>query len=184
VSRKQYVFLQKISRRGYSVSIHCHILEAKIVLEVIQVLDAENADYHKFLWAHTDKEAHKETVKLAAEKGMWMGIDIIRKGTSPEKFELLSYVISLGYGHKVLLSQDYDFYSEATKSIEDHPCTVIFDEFIPYCSANGIAKQEIIRMMTENPANFYDVDTIRNLKINGFIEETCAEYNMQRFDTF
>jgi len=56
-----------------------------------------------------------------------------------------------------------DLYSEAKLSKEEHPCTVIFDEFIPYCSVNGINKQEIIRMMTENPANFYDVDTPQNL---------------------
>ncbi len=142
------------------IPIHCHILEAKMVHEVIRVLDTEEADYNKFLWAHADEEAHKETVKLAAEKGMWIGIDNVRKGTSPEKFELLNYVLSRGFGHKVLLSQDYDFYKEAKKSIEDHPCTVIFDEFIPYCLENGIDKQEIIRIMTENPENFYDVDTI------------------------
>lgn len=139
------------------IPIHCHILEAKMVYEVIQVLDEENADYDKFLWAHADQEAHRETVKLAVEKGIWIGIDTVRKGTSPEKFGLLNYVMSMGNGHKVLLSQDYDFYTEGEKSIEAHPCTVIFDEFIPYCSANGIEKQEIIRMMTENPANFYDV---------------------------
>lgn len=58
----------------------------------------------------------------------------------------------------MLLSQDYDFYAEATESLENHPCTVIFDEFIPYCEERGIKRQEIIRMMTENPAHFYDVD--------------------------
>ncbi|MNC10071.1 hypothetical protein D3C75_577070 [compost metagenome] len=94
---------------------------------------------------------------------MWLGMDIIRKGTSPERFELLRYILSLGYGHKVLLSQDYDFYAEATESIEDHPCTAIFDEFIPYCEGNGIERREIIRMMTENPGNFYDVGVSRNL---------------------
>ena len=145
--------------------IHCHILEAKMVYEVVRVLDTENADYHKFLWAHADKEANKETVKMAAEKGMWIGIDSVRKGTSPEKFELLKYVMSLGYEHKVLLSQDYDFYSEGENSVDDHPCTAIFDEFIPYCSVNGIDKQKIIRIMTENPANFYDVDTLDGQKL-------------------
>lgn len=148
-----------IASKETGMPIHCHILEAKMVHEVIQVLDTENADYNKFLWAHADKEAHKETIKLAAEKGVWIGIDIVRKGASPENFELLKYVMSLNFGHKVLLSQDYDFYSEAKESIKDHPCTAIFDEFIPYCSANGIDKQEIIRIMTENPANFYDIDT-------------------------
>ncbi|MNC82965.1 hypothetical protein D3C75_1367100 [compost metagenome] len=60
----------------------------------------------------------------------------------------------------MLLSQDYDFYAEATEAIENHPCTVIFDEFIPYCEAKGIERQEIIRMMTENPADFYDVEEV------------------------
>ncbi len=31
---------------------------------------------------------------------------------------------------------------------------------MPYCTENGIDEQEIIRMMTENPANFYDIDTV------------------------
>jgi len=138
--------------------VHCHIIEAEMVHEVIQVLDGVNADYNKFLWAHADHEANRDTVELAAKKGMWIGIDTIRKGKSAWDFELLNYIISLNYSHKVLLSQDYDFYSEGKESMDNHPCTTIFDEFIPYCSANGISRQEIIRMMTENPANFYDVD--------------------------
>lgn len=139
--------------------IHCHILEADMVHEVIEVLDKENADYNKFLWAHADQESNKETVNLAAEKGMWIGIDNVRKGTSPDEFELLKYVMSLNYEHKVLLSQDYDFYSEWKESMKSHPCTAIFDEFIPFCSEHGVKKQEIIRIMTENPANFYDIET-------------------------
>lgn len=140
------------------IPVHCHILEAEMVHEVIQVLDRVNADYNKFLWAHADRDANRETVELVAKKGMWIGIDNIRKGTSPREFELLNYIISLNYSHKVLLSQDYDFYSEGKESLEHHPCTSIFDEFIPYCTANGMSRKEIIRMMTENPANFYDVD--------------------------
>lgn len=137
--------------------IHCHILEAKMVREVITVLDAENANYDKFLWAHADEEAHKETIKLAAEKGMWLGIDNVRKGTSVEKFELLSYIISIGYEDRVILSHDYDIYAEAVKSDYAQTCTVIFDEFIPYCSTMGIDREKIINLMTENPANFYDI---------------------------
>jgi len=147
-----------IASKETGIPIHCHILEAKMVYEVVRVLDRENADYHKFLWAHADKEANKETVKLAADKGMWIGIDNVRKGTSPEKFELLKYVMSISYEDKVLLSQDYDFYSEAKNSIENHPCTAIFDEFIPYCFEHGIDRHKIMHIMTENPANFYDVD--------------------------
>lgn len=141
--------------------IHCHILEAKMVHEVIQLLELEHADFNKFLWAHADEVAERETVKRAAEMGMWIGIDNVRRGTSPQKFELLKYVISLGYGHKVLLSQDYEFYAEGVASLKEHPCTTIFDEFIPYCSANGMDKEDIFRIMTENPANFYDVEEAR-----------------------
>lgn len=138
--------------------IHCHILEAEIVHTVMELLDAEKADYNKFLWAHADEESNIETIKCAAEKGMWIGIDNIQKGTTPNKFELLRQVIALGYGQKLLLSQDYELYKEAKKSTNNHPCTVIFDEFMPYCAKNGIEAQEILRMMTENPAAFYDIE--------------------------
>lgn len=148
--------------------IHCHILEAEMVYTVMNLLDAENMDYSKFLWAHADEASHLETIKCAAEKGMWLGIDNVRRGTSPERYELLKHVITLGYGHKVLLSQDYEFLTEAKReamraeekpSFEGHPCTVIFDEFMPYCAENGLEKQEIVRIMTENPAKFYDIAT-------------------------
>lgn len=145
--------------------IHCHIMEAKMVHEVMKVLDREHANYDKFLWAHAYGESNQETVKLAAEKGMWIGIDNVRKGTSPEKFELLKYVMSLNYEHKVLLSQDYDFYSEGKEFLDSHPCTSIFDEFIPYCYEHGIQKEKITRIMTENPANFYDMDVVEFEKI-------------------
>jgi predicted metal-dependent phosphotriesterase family hydrolase len=89
---------------------------------------------------------------------MWIGTDNVRQGTSPEKFELLKAVMSLGYGHKVLLSQDYEFLTHANQTAGDHPCTVIFDEFMPYCAANGIDQQKITHMMTENLSNFYDIE--------------------------
>lgn len=159
VDRGMIIAAVKASKES-GMPIHCHILEAKMVHEVIEVLEAEKADYNKFLWAHADEEYNLETIKVAAGKGMWIGIDNVRAGLSQEKFELLKQVISLGYGHKVLLSQDYDFYTEAKKSIDTHPCTVIFDEFMPYCAANGINPRDIMHMMTENPANFYDNETI------------------------
>lgn len=128
-----------------------------MVYTVMDLLDVEKMDYNKFLWAHADEESHLDTIKRAGEKGMWLGIDNVRKGTSPERFELLKNVIALGYGHKVLLSQDYEFFTEAKRDC--HPCTVIFDEFMPYCAENGLDVEEIIRIMTENPAKFYDIES-------------------------
>lgn len=159
VDRGMLIAAVKASK-ATGMPIHCHILEAQMVHTVMALLDDEKADYHKFLWAHADEESNLETVKLAAEKGMWIGIDNVRKGTSPEKLALLKYVLSLGYEHKVLLSQDYDFYTEAKQAIEDHPCTVIFDEFVPHCAVNGVDEQTVLCMMTENPAHFYDIETV------------------------
>ncbi len=172
VDRAMLVAAVKASNET-GMPIHCHILEAEMVYTIMDLLESEKMDYNKFLWAHADEESHLETIKRAAEKGMWLGIDNVRKGTSPERFELLKNVIALGYGNKVLLSQDYEFFTEAKReakraeenraeekqAFEGHPCTVIFDEFIPYCAENGLDKQEIIRIMCENPAKFYDIES-------------------------
>lgn len=143
--------------KATGMPIHCHILEAKMVHEVIALLDQEDADYSKFLWAHADEENHLETIRTAAEKGMWIGIDNIRQGTSPERYELIKTVMDMGYGHRVLISMDYTLYDEYVEKGADHLCKVLFTEFMPYCEERGMSRRTIEEMMTVNPAEFYDI---------------------------
>lgn len=146
-----------MASRETGMPIHCHILEAKMALDVFDLIACEGLAPSKFLWAHADEESNLEVIRKGLDLGIWIGIDNIRQGTHVEKYALLKSVIDMGFGHRVLLSQDYDFYKEAIKDNASHPCTVIIDEFMKYCSENAIGEEILIAMLTENPAAFYDI---------------------------
>lgn len=146
-----------ITSKHTGIPIHCHIMEHEMVYDVIELLEEEEADFSKFLWAHADKEGHEKTIQYAYEKGIWIGFDMIQVGTYEKKYEYLKFVLERGYSDKVLLSQDYDFYEEAVKENENNECTSLFQSFIPYCEKRGIERQVIESMMSVNSAEFYDV---------------------------
>ncbi len=146
-----------ITSKKTGMPIHCHILEHKMVYDVVELLEIENADFSKFLWAHADKEGHQETIKFAYKKGMWIGFDMIQVGTYDKKMEYITEAIKNGYKERILLSQDYEIYDELVRNGDNHNCASFFKSFIPYCEEKGLSKDVLIKMMTENPAEFYDI---------------------------
>jgi len=146
-----------ITSKKTGIPIHCHIMEYKMLYEVVELLEKDEFDLNKFLWAHADQDGHEETIQYAYNKGMWIGFDMIQVGTYEKKLKYLKQAIKDGHQDRILLSQDYEMYAELVKNGEKHNCTSFFKEFIPYCEERGINKDIIISMMTNNPAEFYDV---------------------------
>lgn len=139
--------------------IHCHIVEAKTAEEAILLLDDESFDFSKFLWAHAGYEANQAVIEKAAAKGMWLGFDIIKANADnyAKYCTLIRNAIAAGYYDKILLSQDYDFYEEASEHADQHPCASLFTDFIPYCEAHGIKRKDMMDILTHNPANYFDI---------------------------
>ncbi len=145
-----------MASRKTGMPIHCHIMEAEALYQVVKILEEESADFSKFLWAHAGHEGDFDAIDYAIGKGIWIGFDII-KGDSYEKYcNLIIEAIKRGYKSKLLLSQDYDFYEEATEHGKNHPCADFFTRFIPYCVERGLSNDDIESILTDNPANFLD----------------------------
>jgi len=140
------------------MSIHCHVLEADRLYEVIDVLESEDMDFGKFLWAHADKEGNKKVILDAVEKGMWIGFDMIKIGTYEEKIDLIKHAIHENYVGRVLISQDYDFYEESSNEDGKTTCSSLFEQFIPYCIKSGISEECLDKLTVDNPAFFYDIE--------------------------
>jgi len=137
--------------------IHCHILEAKFVPPILDLVEEAGLDLRKFLWAHADKESNKDMIDYVFDRGAWIGFDIIRKDLHEEKLDLLSWALDQGYGKYILLSQDYDFYEEYSQYGDQHACSSFFDIFIPKCIEAGIDKERMDKLITANPACFYNI---------------------------
>jgi phosphotriesterase-related protein len=145
-----------ITNKKTGLPIHCHILESALAEEVMDLLEREEADFGKFLWAHTIKDKNDAVINRALRLGMWLGIDIIKKEAHEYNMNFIKEAIKGGFENRILLSQDYDFYEEITENGENHPCASFFTDFIPYCIANGISPDILDRIVSFNPAEFYD----------------------------
>lgn len=138
--------------------IHCHVLEARYMPKVIEIVEEMNLSPRKFVWAHGDKEGNREMILAVVEKGYWVGFDMIGEGTYAERKDLIEHGILHGYHDQVLLSQDYDLYEESMKEDGSRRYSAFFNEFIPYCISQGIPQKTLEEMITKNPGNFYNIE--------------------------
>ena len=146
-----------IACRATGMPIHCHVLEAEYMPEVLAILEKMEVPPHKFVWAHADKEGHLETILKVVKKGYWVGFDIIREGTYEAHKQLIEHAVAHNYTHQVILSQDYDFYEESEKEDGTERYCAFFNVFVPYCIENGIRQEVIESMIIDNAARFYDI---------------------------
>ncbi len=110
-----------------------------MLYEVLVILEEEDADMSKFLWAHADKEGGNiEAIKAGIAKGIWIGFDMIKDGTYDEKLKLVQFMVDNGHSDQLLLSQDYDFYEEYETKGTENPCSTFFTKFLPLCYENGL----------------------------------------------
>lgn len=155
---KKIIKAAVIASRKTGMPIHCHILEAGTAEEVIDLLERVDCNFNKFLWAHASADANKETMARALSKGMWLGFDDVKKDSLQKYCTLVKDAFEKGYQDRILLSQDYDFYEEMVNSPENHSCTDLFTDFIPYCEEMGLAPKVLEDILVKNPADFFDME--------------------------
>lgn len=143
--------------KATGLPVHCHINEALTANGVFDFLESIKYDYSKFLWAHASYEGNEETIRRAADMGMWLGFDNVRPSNHALYCDLIKKAMENRYHNRILLSQDYDFYEQLTEKGDAHPCASIFTDFIPYCEEHGLSRESILGMMTSNPAEFYNI---------------------------
>ncbi|MDF2590161.1 MAG: php [Anaerocolumna sp.] len=145
-----------MTNKKTGLPIHCHILESALAEEVMDLLEKEGADFGKFLWAHTIKDKNDAVIKRALRLGIWLGIDMIKTDAYEYNMNFIKEGIKCGFENRILLSQDYDFFEEVTDNGANHPCAAFFTDFIPYCINSGISSDVLERIISKNPAEFYD----------------------------
>jgi phosphotriesterase-related protein len=153
---KEMLLAAIAANKKTGIPIHCHILEAAMAQEVMDLLVDEAANFEKFLWSHAIRDIDAGAINRAVKLGIWLGLDIIQKSTFEVNMNIIKEAIKEGYENRLLLSQDYDFYDESLSYGENHPCASLFTDFIPYCIANGIPADTIKEVISKNPAEFYD----------------------------
>ncbi len=145
-----------LASRATGLPIHCHVMEAERMEEVMAILQEMKVPPQKFVWAHADHEAHLETISNVTQRGFWVGFDSIKEGTYADRLNLLRHAFAQGYSNQVLLSQDYDMGEESEKGNGIRRYCALFKEFVPYCLEQGLSMAQMHSLLADNPARFYD----------------------------
>lgn len=145
-----------IASKATGMPIHCHIFEAQKVEEAIDLLEQENFDCSKFLWAHVEEEGNFKVIERAFSKGIWLGFDQIRPENYSKSCAMIKEALKRGYKDRIILSQDYDFYEEVSKSENNLSYASFFTDFMEYCKENGPSPDIIMDIITKNPSEFFD----------------------------
>lgn len=145
-----------LASRETGLPIHCHVMEAERMGEVMAILKEMKVPPQKFVWAHADHEGNLETISAVTRRGFWVGFDSIREGTYADRLNLLQHAFAQGYSHQVLLSQDYDMGEESEKENGIRRYCALFNEFVPYCLENGLSAAQMHSLLADNPSRFYD----------------------------
>lgn len=142
--------------RATGLPIHCHVMEAGRMEEVMAILQEMKVPPRKFVWAHADHEGNLEAISAVTQRGYWVGFDSIKEGTYENRLNLLLHAFAQGYSHQVLLSQDYDMWEEGQKENGIRRYCALFKEFVPYCLEQGLSMAQMNSLLADNPSRFYD----------------------------
>lgn len=145
-----------IASQSTGLPIHCHVLEAEQMEEVMSILKEMKVPPHKFVWAHADNEGNLQTILSVTQNGYWVGFDTIQEGTYANRLNLLKHAFTHGYSHQVLLSEDYDMGEESGKENGIQRYCALFKEFVTYCLQHGLTMTQFEGLLIENPSRFYD----------------------------
>jgi len=145
-----------LASRATGLPIHCHVMEAERMEEVMSILHEMKVPPHKFVWAHADHEGNLRTILAVTQRGYWVGFDCIKEGTYADRLNLLQHAFTHGYSHQVLLSQDYDMGEESDRENGIERYCALFKEFVPYCLEHGLSMTQMQSILAENPSRFYD----------------------------
>ncbi len=145
-----------LASRATGLPIHCHVMEAERMEEVMAILQEMKVPPQKFVWAHADHEGDLGKISAVTQRGYWVGFDSIKEGTYADRLNLLRHAFAQGYSHQVLLSQDYDMGEEGDKQDGIRRYCALFKEFVPYCLEQGLSMVQMHSLLADNPSRFYD----------------------------
>ena len=148
-----------IASRHTGAVIACHTIGGKLVEQLIDLLDEYGHNLERFIWTHAQSEPDIDYQFRAAERGVYISIDAIGSGWTPDEdmLEKTIALINAGYSNKILLSHDAGWYDPsqpdgkpADQGIRGY--TDLFKTFIPSLQSRGVDQETIDEITVNNPA--------------------------------
>lgn len=148
-----------LAHRETGHPIFTHTSLGTMALEQLELFKREKVDLSKVLIGHLDLNCNKDYHLKIADYGCYMGFDTIGKvqyEKDENRIDHIKYLIENGFVDQIVLSQDITRKSHLQKN-GGIGYSYLMEKFIPLAISMGIEKEDIDRMMIENPKELLDV---------------------------
>ncbi|MSU47001.1 MAG: phosphotriesterase-related protein [Lacunisphaera sp.] len=145
-------------------------------LEILETLNKVGADLGRTIMGHLERTVFKRaTLKQIAESGCYLEWDHfgyehsyypnnpkIDLPSDADRMDVIAWVISEGYGDKVLLSHDVATKSKLIK-YGGHGYFYILSHIVPRMRSRGFKNEDIHKMLVDNPSAILTFSTPKDL---------------------
>ncbi len=129
-----------------------HTIKGRVVLDQLDIIEAEGGSASRFISIHTQEEKDFELHREVFGRGAWLEFDHIGRVPDAEIVALVIRALEAGQGERLLLSHDRGWYDPAQAGGGvPMPYTHLVESFLPALQAAGVEEAVITRLTEDNP---------------------------------
>ena len=133
-----------------------HTIKGRVVLDQLDIIEAEGGSAERFISIHTQAEPDFELHKAVFDRGAWLEFDNIGWVPDADIVALTTRAISVGHDKRLMLSHDRGWYDPAKPGGGTPlPYTQLVETFLPALRQAGVDEATITRLTHDNPFNAF-----------------------------
>ncbi len=133
-----------------------HTIKGRVVLDQLDIIEAEGGSPERFISIHTQLEPDFELHKAVFDRGAWLEFDNIGWVPDADIVALTTRAIAAGHDKRLMLSHDRGWYDPAKPGGGTPlPYTQLVGTFLPALRAEGVDEATITRLTHDNPFNAF-----------------------------
>ena len=142
------------------LTIASHTGNAKALWPQLKILKEMNVSPQAFMWVHAQNEKDNNNYLLAAKEGCWISFDGL--GWDVEKhIEKILFAQEHKLLNRILISHDAGWYDPQKQTQAVKSYTNIFKQLYPVLVSKGFSKEELKRLISDNPAKAFSISIKR-----------------------
>lgn len=133
-----------------------HTVKGRVVLDQLDIIEAEGGSASRFLSIHTQEEKDFGLHREVFSRGAWLEFDHIGRAPDADIVALVTRALEAGQGERLLLSHDRGWYDPAQAGGgTPQPYTHLVEHFLPALRDAGVDQATITQLTHDNPFNAF-----------------------------
>ncbi len=140
------------------LAIACHTGRGLSALRILDILEETAVAPDRYIFVHAQSEANKELHVQCAKRGAWIEYDGVSPKSAEKHKDLVLYLLELGFGDQILISQDAGWYRPGEpRGGEVRGFGFLQSRFLPMLWEAGVAKAITDKFLVDNPRRALEV---------------------------